>query len=193
MRRSIKILAGIVVLFLLLVIVSAAMSGNNSNTSTPTPTAAATTSVKATATPSAAPSNNSSFDPVLAAMMPGLKAEYGAANVTQEAAAIRVDVTYENETSLIAIIDNRGASEASASVDFLSGQQINEGNYTNAPGLVTHFGLDAATAGLGHAPSAVKDIYVKGTGDNNGVNEEYIQYDSLYLDVMYNTVATVGT
>ena len=53
MRRSIKILAGIVVLFLLLVIVSAAMSGNNSNTSTPTPTAAATTSVKATAKPKA--------------------------------------------------------------------------------------------------------------------------------------------
>jgi hypothetical protein len=50
MRRSIKILAGIVVLFLLLVIVGAAMSGSNSNTSTPTPTAAATTSVKATAT-----------------------------------------------------------------------------------------------------------------------------------------------
>ncbi len=125
--------------------------------------------------------------------MPALKAEYGAANVTPEAAAIRVDVTYENETGLIAIMDNRGASEASANVNFLSGQQKNEGNYTNAPGLATHFGLDAATAGLGHAPSTVKDIFVKGTGDNNGVNEEHIQYDSLYLDVMYNTVATVGT
>jgi len=58
MRRSIKILAGIVVLFLLLVIVSAAMSGNNSNTSTPTPTAVATAQAtksvaKATAKPTA--------------------------------------------------------------------------------------------------------------------------------------------
>jgi hypothetical protein len=57
MRRSIKILAGIVVLFLLLVIIGAAMSGNNSSTSTPTPMATATPTVKATATqkPTATP------------------------------------------------------------------------------------------------------------------------------------------
>jgi len=52
MRRSIKILGGIVVLLLLLVIVSAAMGGNNSSSSSSAPTAAP---AQATAQPTAQP------------------------------------------------------------------------------------------------------------------------------------------
>jgi hypothetical protein len=184
-----RIAAVFIVLFLLGVVVVALGGGgsNSSSTISTSPTAAPTA---AAAAPSAASSATppSSFDPVLAKMEPTLKAEYGAANVTQEAAAIRVDVTYENGTNTLAVIDNRGASEASASVNFLSGQDISNG-YVNSPGLTTNFGLQAATVALGHAPSEVKDIFVKGTGNNAGMNEEYIQYDSLYIDVYYTAGA----
>ena len=44
------------------------------------------------------------------------------------------------------------------------------------------------TVALGHAPSAVNDVYVKGPGNNEGIDTEYIQYDSILIQVMTTTV-----
>jgi hypothetical protein len=50
-------------------------------------------------------------------------------------------------------------------------------------GSNTLFGQQAATVALGHAPTTVNDVYCKGTGDYVGVDNEYIQYDQLFIIV----------
>ncbi|MFZ1021945.1 MAG: hypothetical protein WCE82_01905 [Halobacteriota archaeon] len=48
-------------------------------------------------------------------------------------------------------------------------------------GSNTHFGQQAATVALGHAPTTVNDAYLKGTGESAGVDNEYIQYDQFFI------------
>jgi hypothetical protein len=186
-------LYGIAVLFFLAVAAAVVSSPQqpNTNLGTPTPTVQAPT-----ATPSGA--SASSFDPILTKMEPVLKAEYTSpnANITitespknagQSVDMLHFDVYYPaNGTTIGATVDNRGASEASASVTSLSASDISSGGVQGTP---TNFGLQAATVALGHAPSTVNDVYVKGTGNNEGVGTEYIQYDSLFVQVMYTTLS----
>jgi hypothetical protein len=158
MRRSIKILAGIVVLFLLLVIVSAAMSGNNSNTSTPTPTAAtaqATKSVaKATATPSAAAAtNNATFDPTLKKLETALKAEYPGviiteypANANRSTDYLGVFYTLPNGNTLSGTADNDTISYQTARYQTLEKPITDE---TLDQANATAFGQSAVASVLG--------------------------------------------
>ena len=183
------VLYGIAVLFFLAVAAAVVSSPQqpNTNLGTPTPTLQAPT-----ATPSGA--SASSFDPILTKMEPVLKAEYTSpnANITitespknagQSVDMLHFDVYYPaNGTTIGATIDNRGASEASASVTSLSASDISGGGVQGTP---TNFGLQAATVALGHAPSLVQDYYVKGAGMHEGTNSEYIQYDSLLIQVTY--------
>jgi len=85
---------------------------------------------------------------------------------------------------MVVTIDNRGANEASASVKSLSASDISSGG---VQGTATSFGLQAATTAFGHTPTTINDVYVKGTGDNEGINTEYIQYESLFIQVIYTT------
>jgi hypothetical protein len=158
------------------------ISGCTSSTSNPT------------ATPSAAPTATASFDPLLKKMEPVLKAEYASpsANVTitespknagQSTDILNFEVYYlQNGTTMGATITNEGASQAFASVTSLSASDISNGGVKD-PSLLTSFGLQAATTGLGHTPTTINDIAVKGTGNNEGISTEYIQYDSLLIQV----------
>jgi len=141
--------------------------GNSSNTKqTPTPTV------------------KTSFDPLLAKMVPTLKAEYGNNMVDQRAKGtnINFDAIYvtseKNGKVTIAEIRNEG-SIAAASNFFKTSPCISSDIKT--PGSVTHLGQQAATVALGHAPTTVNDVYCKGTGDYLGVDNEYIQYDQLIV------------
>jgi hypothetical protein len=164
------------------------ISGCTSSTSSPT------------ATPSAAPTATASFDPVLKKMEPVLKAEYSSpgANITitetpasasQSTDMLTFGVYYpQNGTTIGATITNQGASQAAAQLNSLSASDISNGG-VNSPSLVTGFGLQAATVALGHTPSTVNDVYVKGTGNNEGINTEYFLYDSLLILVMTTTTS----
>ena len=141
--------------------------GNSSNTKqTPTPTV------------------KTSFDPLLAKLVPTLKAEYGNNMVDQRAKGtnINFDAIYvtseKNGKVTIAEIRNEG-SIAAASNFFKTSPCISSDIKT--PGSVTHLGQQAATVALGHAPTTVNDVYCKGTGDYLGVDNEYIQYDQLIV------------
>jgi hypothetical protein len=167
------VVAGVIVLFLLGV-AALAVGGGGSNSSTSTPT--------------------SSFDPILSKMEPMLKAEYTSptANITiyespknagQSVDELRFIMNYPaNRTTIGAVISNEGAGQAAAGVNSLSASDISSGGVQGTP---TSFGLQAATVALGHVPSTVNDVYVKGTGNNKGIDNEYIQYDSLFVQVMY--------
>jgi len=152
-----------------------------------------------TATPSAA-ATTAGFDPVLKKMEPVLKAEYTSPNTNititespknagQTNDILHFSVLYPaNGTGITATIDNRGAGEASASVTTLSASDISSGGVKD-PSLLTGFGLQAATAGLGHAPTTINDIAIRGTGSNEGINTEYIQYDSILIQLMTTTTS----
>ena len=169
--------AGVIVLFLLgVAALAVGGGGSNSSTSTPTPT--------------------SSFDPILSKMEPMLKAEYTSPNAIitiyespknagQSVDELRFIMNYPaNGTTIGAVISNEGAGQAAAGVNSLSASDISSGGVQGTP---TSFGLQAATVALGHVPSTVNDVYVKGTGNNEGIDNEYIQYDSLFVQVMYTT------
>jgi hypothetical protein len=159
-----------------------------------------TSSTSPTATPSAAPTNTASFDQVLKKMEPVLKAEYTSPNTNititespknagQSVDILHFSVLYPaNGTAITATIDNRGAGEASASVTSLSASDVSSGGVKD-PLLLTNFGLQAATTGLGHTPTTINHIAVRGTGSNEGINTEYIQYDSLLFQVMTTTTS----
>jgi len=145
--------------------------GNSSNT-------------KQTPTPAKTPTVKTSFDPLLAKLVPTLKAEYGNNMVDQRAKGtnINFDAIYvtseKNGKVTIAEIRNEG-SIAAASNFFKTSPCISSDIKT--PGSVTHLGQQAATVALGHAPTTVNDVYCKGTGDYLGVDNEYIQYDQLIV------------
>jgi hypothetical protein len=133
-------------------------------------------------------------------MEPVLKAEYTSPNTNititespknagQTNDILHFSVLYPaNGTGITATIDNRGAGEASASVTTLSASDISSGGVKD-PSLLTGFGLQAATAGLGHAPTTINDIAIRGTGSNEGINTEYIQYDSILIQLMTTTTS----
>jgi len=164
------------------------ISGCTSSTSSPT------------ATPSATPTSTASFDPVLTKMEPVLKAEYSSsgANVTitetpasasQSTDMLNFGVYYpQNGTTITATITNQGASQATAQLNSLSASDVSNGGVKD-PTLLTGFGLQAATAGLGHAPTTITDIAIRGTGNNEGINTEYIQYDSILIQLTTTTTS----
>jgi hypothetical protein len=51
------------------------------------------------------------------------------------------------------------------------------------PSLETHFGQNAAAVALGHTPSTVNDAYFKGTGYWAGFDNEYMQYDQIFVSI----------
>jgi hypothetical protein len=151
-----------------------------SNVPTGTPTAAATQATPTAATPAA----TASFDPLLAKFVPTLKTEYGGDAVTQRAkddiSFDAVYVTFEsNGRTTTAEIRNEGSTDAASSLF----KSLSTGVSGDVPdiGSNTHFGQQAATVALGHAPTTVNDAYLKGTGESAGVDNEYIQYDQFFI------------
>lgn len=178
---------GIVAWFVLLIL-GCIVLASTSPSSTPTPTVVATATTKITATAKATATVTSTatanFDPLLAKLVPTLKAEFGNNMVNQRAKGtnINFDAVYvtseKNGQVTIAEIRNEGSVDA-ASNFFKTSPCISSD--IKAPGSVTHLGQQAATVALGHAPTTVNDVYCKGTGDYLGVDKEYIQYDQLIV------------
>ncbi len=182
MKRCIKmpLKKGISLLFIsaLLLISIAGCTSPSSNNASPSPTAVVATSAAQLNSTTAA-----SFDPLLAQMVPTLKAQYGNNSVTQRATNINtyaVFVTIESNGRITtANIRNEGSTDA-ASRTYMSLSTCASSDIKDAASI-THFGQQAATVALGHAPTTVNDTYCKGTGNNAGVDNEYIQYDQILI------------
>lgn len=164
----------------LLLMSIAGCTSPSSNNAPPSPTAAVATSaaqVNSTTT--------ASFDPLLAQMIPTLKAQYGNDSVTQRATNINtytVFVTFESNGRIsTAYIRNEGRTDA-ASRTYTSLSTCASSDIKDTANI-THFGQQAATVALGHAPTTVNDTRCKGTGDNAGVDNEYIQYDQIFIQI----------
>ncbi|MGZ4911906.1 MAG: hypothetical protein ACXV5B_02120 [Halobacteriota archaeon] len=182
MKRCIKMplkkaLSLVFISTLLLISIAGCTSPSN-NSATPSPTAAVATSAAQLNSTTTA-----SFDPLLAQMVPTLKAQYGNNSVTQRATNINaytVFVTFEsNGRVTTAYIRNEGSIDA-ASRTYTSLSTCASSDIKDTASI-THFGQQAATVALGHAPTTVNDTYCKGTGDNAGVDNEYIQYDQIFI------------
>ena len=124
--------------------------------------------------------------------MPTLNAQYGSDAVTQRAKdGISFDAVYvtfeSNGRTTTAEIRNEGSTDAASSL-FKSLSTGVSGDVLDL-GSNTHFGQQAATVALGHAPTTVNDAYLKGTGEYAGVDNEYLQYDQLFV----MTTVTTGT
>ena len=186
---------------LLLVVASLLVSGCTSSTSpTATPTVkatvAATAIIKATAIPTATatPIDTASFDPLLAKMATALKAEYGSSAVSQRSKnsklnkgnddAVLVAFESNGRTTTVSIV-NEGSIDA-ASRMFKSHSTCLSHSILDI-GSNTHFGQQAATVALGHAPTTVNDVYCKGTDTFSGADNEYLQYDQLYISTLVTT------
>jgi hypothetical protein len=146
---------------------------NNTN-STPTPT------------PSAAPTTKASFDPLLVKMEQTLKTQY------PSAVGWKQSPKNENQTNdeLLFLMTSNGKDiyvdiRNYSSTDEASGvfRSLSTPDSTNklAPGCATYLGQQAATVALGHAPSTVQDVYLKGIGQWAGVDNEYIQFDHIVM------------
>lgn len=175
------ILYGFIVLMVLGGLISA-ITPNNTTNSTEQATATPAPSVKAT--PKAVTAN---FDPLLAKLVPTLKAEYGSDVVEARPKHTASDLNYDaifihfvshGQYSPVEI-RNEG-SIADASRVFKSLSTCNPGEVKD-PKSTTYFGLQEATVALGHAPTTVNDAYCKGTGTDAGSDVEYIQYDQLFI------------
>jgi len=143
-----------------------------------------------TATPSAAPSaaptaTTAGFDPILTKMADALSKQYNTTvskwpkNATQDRDTITVSVEGANGKITTAEISNYGTTAAATGIYKMMATPIS--NSVSSPASVTYFGEQAATVALGHTPTTVNDYYSKGTGDYAGLDNEYIQYDQLFI------------
>ncbi len=165
------------VLLLLLVcsVLLVSIAGCTSSSSNPAPsTAPAVTSNTAT-----------TFDPILTKLAESLRSEYGGAveqrrtNVNSEA----VFVAFESDGRNITVeIRNEGSVEAANST-FETLSTCASGDI-NGSSNITYFGLQAAKDALGHEPTTINDVYCTGTDEFAGVDNEYIQYDQLFIQTM---------
>jgi hypothetical protein len=89
-------------------------------------------------------------------------------------------MTSNGQDMIISVSNYSSTEEASSAFKTLSAP---DSRSTLAPESVTHFGQQAATVALGHAPSTVQDVYIRGTGDYAGIDNEYIQYDQLLIAI----------
>ncbi len=158
------------------------ITGCTSSSSSQSPSAAVTSTTTATSTSAA------NFDPLLTKLATSLKSEYGDAveqrrtNVNSET----VFVTFESEGRLTAVeIRNEGSVDAANRTFEALSTCVSED--TNDSSNVTHFGQQAATVALGHAPTTANDAYCRGTGELAGVDNEYIQYDQLFIQTVVTT------
>ena len=101
----------------------------------------------------------------------------------QDTDILHFDAYYANGSTIVASISNEGARQAAAGVNSLSASDIS--SMDGVRSTPTSFGLQAATVALGHTPSTVNDVYVKGRGNWEGIDSEYVQYDSLFVQVTY--------
>ena len=87
-------------------------------------------------------------------------------------------------------IRNEGSTEnASGTFSVLSTPTA--GVDVKDPSKVTHFGEAAVTAALGHPPTTVNDVYLRGVGDQyQGVDNEYIQYDQIFIQTLTTPAET---
>jgi len=167
-----------------------AITPNNTTSTTELTIATPTPSVKNPAPTAKNPTGIGSFDPLLANLVPTLKAEYGSnavkARPKQTGIGLDYDAVFVNFEShgrmTWAEIRNEGSIEAASnSFKILSTPSPGSGDKLEL-GSITYFGQQAATVALGHAPTVVQDAYLKGTtGINAGVDNEYIQYDQLFV------------
>jgi hypothetical protein len=164
-------------------VLSASISGCTSSTR---PTATATP--VATSNPTATPSATAGFDPLLAKIATVLKPQYGSMVSTraknENVSFDGVYVSIENGSTITTVeIRNEGSTE-NASRTFSVLSTPTAGADVKDPTKVTLFGETAVTTALGHQPTTVKDVYVRGVGDYQGVDNEYIQYDQIFIDTL---------
>ncbi len=160
-----------------LVLVS--ISGCTSSTSNPTATPSATPGVTTT----------SSFDPLLVKLQTALNAEYGSTwlitRMNASGGANEIYMTPKaNSSTVTNVWFTNDGSIAKASADFATQPDPSSGPNNSTvltPSLESHIGSDVATVALGHTPSTVNDAYFKGTGDWAGFDNEYIQYDQIFV------------
>ncbi len=161
------------------------ITGCTSSSSNPAPSAAFTPAASETKSSAAA-----DFDPILTKLAESLRSEYGDAveqrrtNVDSDA----VFVTFElNGRNTAVEIRNEGSVDA-ANRTFEALSACTSGDASRSSGA-THFGQHATTDALGYAPTTVKDVYCTGTGEFAGIDNEYIQYDQLFIQTVVTTRA----
>jgi len=161
------------------------ISGCTSSTSNPTATPSATPSVTTT---------TSSFDPLLVKLQTALNSEYGSTwligRMNASGGANEIYMTPKaNSSTVTNVWFTNDGSIANASANFAAQADLSSGPNNSTvltPSLESHIGSDAATVALGHTPSTVNDAYFKGTGDWAGFDNEYIQYDQIFV---YSTLS----
>lgn len=202
MKRYVKIKTplkyGLPLLFvgsLILVSISGCVS---TPTASPSPSASSVSTthqatVKATATPT---STTAGFDPLLTKMAAALSKQYSTTvsklpkNADQDGDMISISVDGPDGGTTSAGISNYGTTATATGIFNMMATPISDS--VSSPASVTHFGQQAATVALGHTPMTINDYYLKGTGNYAGVNNEYIQYDQLFISTTVYTAAAAS-
>ncbi len=145
-----------------------------------------TSSTNPTATPTATNGSQGYYvglTPLLQKLEPALKQQYGS-GVSEGAKHDGVYVFWVTSKGWNA---SAGATEwKTADAAYLSTKSTKpDANEVSSPNSITGFGLAAATAALGHKPNQTFDVYLKGTGDWTGSDEEWISYDQIVYHVTY--------
>ena len=163
---------------------------------TPTVSPTATSSATATAKATATCSTTAVFDPLMTKIANALKPQYGNAvenrpNNGSNVGGGEVFVSFQNGSTITTVeIRNEGSTE-NASRTFSVLSTPTAGVDVKDPSKVTHFGETAVTTALGHPPTTVNDVYLRGVGDQyQGVDNEYIQYDQIFIQTLTTPAET---
>jgi hypothetical protein len=142
-------------------------------------------------TPTATPTTNAAtstlgLTPLLKKIEPTLKQQYGSgisSGVSEGNNVVSVKWTTKDGWSATAAIDDRGTVDAASTA--FNTLKTPDSTQKSDPGNETGFGRAAATAALGHTPTVKNDAYLTGTGNWAGINNEYLQYDQIFIQIEY--------